>query len=415
MDEQGYRFGVGVLVVASLVITIILILFFGAAPNFFAKRYDITINFDRAPGVETDTPVRKNGVQIGRVTGVKLLDSKDNDTKNQGVDLTMELDSQYKIRASEVARIGTGSLITGDNVVEFVQSSEEERLKRFDGSGGSPKDGTLDANEQGIANSVLAQGDYIGDGAGKVAPDPLEALLKMQESLAPTLASIEPTFRAVQQASNQVNGLAADIRQVIGGGDGTDEGSGPIEKLAKKAEETMGNLDKTLIAVEGLFNDPKLRLAIGDAAEKLPKLIKEAEGVMSQAKSTIASFEGVGKAAEETMKNVSDFTKPLGAKGDKIVGDALRTMNNLDALLAEIRKVTAKVNSSQGTVQKLLEDDQLYYSFVRTLENVELLTHRMQPIIEDARIFSDKLARDPSQAIGLRGVINGRGAGLGVK
>lgn len=414
MDEQGYRFGVGVLVVASLVIVIILILFFGAAPNFFAKRYEITINFQRAPGVETDTPVRKNGVQIGRVTGVKLLDSSE-DKPNPGVDLTMELDSQYKIRAGEVARIGTGSLITGDAVVEFVQSSEEERLVRFDGSGGSPKDGSLDANEQAIARSVLAQGDYVANGAGKVAPDPLEALLKMQESLAPTLASIEPTFRAVQQASNQVNGLAEDIRQVIGGGDGTGEGGGPIQRIAIKAEETMGNLDKTLITIDGLFNDPKLKLAIGEASEKLPALIREAEAVMTQTKNTIASFEGVGRAAEDTMKNVSDFTKPFGAQGDKIVGDALRTLNNLDTLLADIRQVTAKVNNSQGTVQKLLDDEQLYYSFVRTLENVELLTQRMQPIVEDARIFSDKLARDPSQLIGVRGVINGRGAGLGVK
>ncbi len=410
MDEQGYRFGVGVLVVASLVITIILILFFGAAPNFFARRYEITINFDRAPGVETDTPVRKNGVQIGRVTSVKLLDSNDNDTKNPGVNLTMELDSQYKIRASEVARIGTGSLITGDNVVEFVQATDEERLRRFDGSGGSPKDGTLDPNEQTIANSVLAQGDYLGDGAGKVAPDPFEALLKMQETFAPTLTSMEPTFRAVQQASNQVNGLAADIRQVIGGGDG-DMGDGPFQKLAKKAEESMGILDKTLISIEGLFNDPRLR----DVAERLPQLMQEAEGVMIQTRKTIASFEGVGREAEATMKNVSEFTRPLGQNGDRIVSDALRTLNNLDAALADIRKLTGTVNNSQGTVQKLLSDDQLYNSIVRTLENVELLTHRMQPIVEDARIFSDKLARDPSQLIGVRNVINGRGAGLGVK
>ncbi len=410
MDEQGYRFGVGVLVVASLVITIILILFFGAAPNFFARRYEITINFDRAPGVETDTPVRKNGVQIGRVTSVKLLDSKDNDTKNPGVNLTMELDSQYKIRASEVARIGTGSLITGDNVVEFVQANEEERLRRFDGSGGSPKDGTLDSNEQAIANSVLAQGDYLGEGAGKVAPDPFEALLKMQESLAPTLTSIEPTFRAVQQAGNEVRGLAADIRQVIGGGDGDNE-DGPFQKLAKKAEESMGILDNTLISIEGLFNDPRLR----EIAEKLPHLMEEAEGVMTQTRKTIASFEGVGREAEETMKNVSDFTRPLGQNGDRIVSDALRTLSNLDAALADIRKLTGTVNNSQGTVQKLLADDQLYNSFVRTLENVELLTHRMQPIVEDARIFSDKLARDPSQLIGVRSVITGRGAGIGVK
>ena len=404
MDEQGYRFGVGVLVVASLVITIILILFFGAAPNFLARRYEITINFDRAPGVETDTPVRKNGVKIGRVTKVKLVESQGNDTTNPGVNLTMELDSEYKIRASEVAKITQGSLITGDNVIEFVQSSDEERLRRFDGSAGSPKDGTLDTNEQAIANSVLAQGDYLGEGAGKVDPDPFDALLKMQESFGPTLASI-------QRASDQVNGLASDIRQVVGVGDG----SGPLQKLSKKAEETMKNVDDTLNAFETILSDPKLQAAISATAERLPELIKEAEGVMTQTKKTIASFEGVGKAAEETMKNVSDFTKPLGEKGDKIVTDALRTMNNLDALLADIRQVTSKVNNSQGTIQKLLEDDQLYFSFVRTLENVEMLTHRMQPIVEDARIFSDKLARDPSQLIGVRGVINGRGAGLGVK
>ncbi|MEM8733496.1 MAG: MlaD family protein, partial [Planctomycetota bacterium] len=72
MDEQGYKFGVGVLVIASLVIAIILVLFFGAAPNLFAKRYTVTIEFESAPGVTTDTPVRKSGVQIGRVQSVEL-------------------------------------------------------------------------------------------------------------------------------------------------------------------------------------------------------------------------------------------------------------------------------------------------------------------------------------------------------
>ncbi len=122
---------------------------------------------------------------------------------------------------------------------------------------------------------------------------------------------------------------------------------------------------------------------------------------MSQARSTLASFEGVGRAAEDTMKNVAEFTEPLGENGDKIVEDALRTLNNLDALLADVRQVAAKVNSSQGTIKRLLEDDQLYFSFVRTLENVELLTRRVQPIVEDVRIFSDKVARDPRQ-LGVR-------------
>ena len=97
MDEQAYRFGVGVLVVASTVIAVILILFFGAAPNFFAEKYDVTIRFEAAPGVATDTPVRKNGVQIGRVKSLQLLDE-------EGVNLTLELDKEVRIRAGEIGR-----------------------------------------------------------------------------------------------------------------------------------------------------------------------------------------------------------------------------------------------------------------------------------------------------------------------
>jgi phospholipid/cholesterol/gamma-HCH transport system substrate-binding protein len=404
MDEQGYRFGVGVLVVASLVIVIILILFFGAAPNFFAKRYQVTIKFPAAPGVETDTPVRKNGVQIGRVTDVKLLDVNEQSRDEEGgVILRLELDSKVRVRASEVARIGTGSLITGDAVIEFVPGNQASRLARFDGVGGSPKDGVIDQNEQQIADAYLADGDYSGGpGAGQVAPDPLNALVSMQESVVTTLASME-------QASNQVNLLAGDIRRVIGGGEGDTPG------INRKLEQTIDNFNQTLNAIEGLFNDPALRSAIATTSNRLPQLINEAETVMQQTKSTLASFEGVGVAAEETMKNVAEFTRPLGKQGDKLVSDAVRALGNLDALLAEVRQVTAKVNSSQGTVAKLLEDDELYFSLVRTLENVETLTRRMQPIVEDVRIFSDKVARDPSQVIGLRGALSGRPAGIGVK
>ncbi len=404
MDEQGYRFGVGVLVVASLVIVIILILFFGAAPNFFAKRYQVSIKFPAAPGVETDTPVRKNGVQIGRVTDVQLLDVNEQSRDEEGgVVLRLELDSKVKVRASEVARIGTGSLITGDAVIEFVPSTPAIRLARFDGVGGSPKDGVMDPNEQQIADTYLKDGDYSGGpGAGQVAPDPLNALLTMQQSFDTTLASIE-------QASTQVNLLAADIRKVIGGSDGQ------VQAVTQKIGRTIDNFNETLNAIEGLFGDPALKSAIDTTSSRLPALMTEAESVMQQTKSTLASFEEVGLAAGETMKNVAQFTKPLGEQGDKLISDAVRTLNNLDALLVDVRQVAAKVNNSQGTVSKLLEDDELYFSLVRTLENVETLTRRLQPIVEDVRIFTDKVARDPSQVIGLRGAISGRPAGIGVK
>ena len=99
----------------------------------------------------------------------------------------------------------------------------------------------------------------------------------------------------------------------------------------------------------------------------------------------------------------------------------MRTLQNLDALLVDLRsaagnisQLSARVSQGEGTLAKLIEDDQLYYSLINTLQNVELLTRRLQPIVEDARIATDKIARDPARLIDLRGVISGRPVG-GIK
>lgn len=400
MDEQGYRFGVGVLVVASLVIAVMLILFFGAAPNFFVERYNVTIRFDAAPGVATDTPVRKSGVQIGRVKSLQLLD-------DDGVDLTLELDSQYKIYARELPRIGTGSLITGDAVVEFVPPTQESLLTRFDGASGSPRDAILDENELLLAATPIQDGDFFR--GGRVAPDPLDALLTMQEGFGTTLAAIET-------AGNQVTALALDVRKLIGSGDGA------LQDIARKTDLTIDNFNQTLDAIEGLFNDPSLQASLDTLAQRLPGLVNEAESVMRQTGDTLAAFEDVGRAAEDTVKhvtetvrNVNQLTAPLGRNGEKLVGDVVETLNNLNHLLVDLRGVSARFNQGNGTVAKLLDDPQLYYSFINTLENIETLTRKLEPIVDDARIFTDKVSRQPSSLIDLRGAITGRPAAAGLK
>ncbi|MEZ6133297.1 MAG: MlaD family protein [Pirellulaceae bacterium] len=393
MDEQGYRFGVGVLVVASLVIAVILVMFFGAAPNFFAQRYEVTIRFDQAPGVATDTPVRKNGVQIGRVKDIQLLES-------DGVDLTLELDLQHKIRAGELPQIDVGSLITGDAVVEFIAPTQESLIARFDGAGGSPANGMLDENEGLLASTPIKDGDFLA--GGRVAPDPFDAIMSIQTALGTTMSTIEQAVNDVGLASNEVGLLAKDVRRIVGGGDGE------IQRLREQTEFTIRNFNETLDSIESLFNDPNLRSALQTVATKLPELVEDTQGVVVQAKDTLAAFEGAGREAEKTMKNVSGLTEPFAKKGDQIVTEALSALNNLDALLGDLRLVAARVNNADGTVAKLLDDDELYYTFINTLQNVELLTRRLQPIVEDARVFSDKVARDPSTLIDLKGAITGR-------
>ena len=182
------------------------------------------------------------------------------------------------------------------------------------------------------------------------------------------------------------------------------------------------NFNQTLDAIEALFNDPSLKSSLDTLAGRLPGIVDEAEAVMKQTGQTLAAFEDVGRAAEDTVKNVTEsvrhinqLTEPLGRNGEKLVGDAVKTLDNLNLLLADLRGVTARFNNGQGTVAKLLEDPQLYYTFINTLENVETLTRKLEPIVEDARVFTDKVARQPSSIIDLRGAITGRPSGAGIK
>ena len=159
-----------------------------------------------------------------------------------------------------------------------------------------------------------------------------------------------------------------------------------------------------------------LDTALQSVSESLPQLIVEANSVMAQAKDTLSAFTGAGQAASETMQHVSEFTAPLAGQGERVVGDALKTLNDLDALLLDLRQVAGRVNNSQGTVGKLLDDDRLYYSLINTLQNVELLTQRLEPIVHDVRVFTDKAARGgPSSFIDIRGAVLGVPKAAGLK
>ena len=67
MDERVMQFRVGVMFLATLIITGILLVMFGKLPSLIGRNYPVQVRFDYAAGVTKDTPVRKSGILIGRV------------------------------------------------------------------------------------------------------------------------------------------------------------------------------------------------------------------------------------------------------------------------------------------------------------------------------------------------------------
>ena len=116
MDERVVQFRVGVTVLAALIITGILVLLFGELPSVVRGSYTVYVEFPSAPGVAQDTPIRKSGILIGRVTKVQFAPNSD-------VLVTASIDGGVELFRDEAVRINSGLL--GDAELEFVPGSRQ--------------------------------------------------------------------------------------------------------------------------------------------------------------------------------------------------------------------------------------------------------------------------------------------------
>lgn len=406
MDENRLKFGVGVLVVASVAVTIILTFLFGAIPSLLTRHIHVTATFDATPGVSTNTRVLRDGVRIGRVSDVRLL-------PDGGVQLTMLIEPRYSPTPAYVPRITMGSIITGDASIEFVRRSEEELIRMFDGQAGSPPNQMLDPEELKLITVPARSGDFIG--RGTVAGDPFAVLLDMEYQVQETLATMRLAGDAVAKAGGSVTQLAGNVSDALG------DGGQQVRDLTTQTSAAADELRATLAEVRQLLGDEDVQRALREAITGLPELKRQAEGTLLSVAQAAESFESVGNevqqvvvSAGQTVSNVEEITRPFAEQSDEFAARMINTLDELQTTLAAAGQFANALNDGDGTLHKIIEDDDLYWQVKRVIENVEFATARVRPILDDFRIISDKLARDPRQ-LGVKGALDQRPSGMGLK
>jgi phospholipid/cholesterol/gamma-HCH transport system substrate-binding protein len=201
---------------------------------------------------------------------------------------------------------------------------------------------------------------------------------------------------------------------------------------------TVGTINRIGTQIERA-NIPDL---VAEALNTLPGLLKKAEGTLTQLQSTLKGFEefsdslesiggefqGIGETvrsaltnADQAIGNLAEITEPISQRSDQIAANLGNALANIEGLAADLKIFARRLNNSQGTLARLVDDPSMYGKLNDTLDNirlvsgnVEVITRRLQPVIEDVRVTADKLARDPAQ-MGVRGILSPRPNGLGVK
>lgn len=359
MDDRVIHFRVGlfVVIVVTALMTLFMVYLFGEFPHQGQKT--VYVRFADVTGVTPETPVRKNGILIGRVRRMQPVE--------EGVVLTLGIDPRWKLLESEVCRIGSDNLF-GDSVLEFVHSGEH-----------------------GASNREIQDGEYLN---GLVASDPLDAMrvvVDMKEEFHEALLSI-------RAAGEEVGNVAETMGQIVS------TNQDQFNRILGRTEKALGRFDTTMVAINQVVGDEDIQYSLGEALEGIPTLVGNANRV-------VESVQRVLDEAESNLMNIRGITKPLGEQGDQIVGNIASSAARLDELLLTLNSFGNRLNSNEGTIGQLIYNPELYQRLNRAAQNIEELTNDLEPIINDARVAVDKVARNP-RILGVQGALQRRTSGV---
>ena len=378
----------------GIIVTSTLVFIFGAMPTLGSAYDEMRIKFPATPGVHKNTIVQKNGVQIGRVLEIDLQDN--------GVVLTLAINKGVTLRYQDICRIKMGSLLTGEAILEFSSAAPSERLSYFDVN----NDGLLDEQETTQSQAVVPAGGDLS--LGTVVVDPLSALLAMQQNMTETFASIQRAGGGIDQAANEFTALMKSLNSSFS------DNESDLKKAVRKTEEAMTRFATAMTAIDTIVGDPQVTAKLKQAVQQFPVILQQASNTMDSVQVTMQQFETVGEQAQVNLEHLQRFTQPLGERGEQLVESITSSVEDFDSLVTKMDQMVTTVNSSRGSLHKLIHDDELYDQIRRTSMNVEDATKRLRPIMNDLRIFADKIATHPRQ-LGVSGALNRRPSGTGVK
>ena len=377
MEERIIQFRVGVVVVASVCIGIILVLYFGEG---WKPKYTLFLQTRMAPGVSKNTPVKKNGILIGRVWNVE--------TKEDGVLLTLKIDEGEQIYSGDICEFQSSPLV-GDTTLGFVQGEE--------------------------------LGEPLSDGDAVMRVKPGTRPQDLMEMFVDLRGSIEQAFTQIGDAGEQIARTSEDIGAIsrkLNAALGDDESEfrkffSDLRSVAGQAESALSNFNSVMSNVNNLVGDEETQAKIKMTVQAFPDLVDNAQSTLTQTRETLQRFSSVGERADRNLANLESFTKALGENGDDFAKEIRQTLTKVNQLSGELEQFTQSLNDSQGTIGLLINDPELYYRFVGAAENVEEITLRLEPMMNDLRGFADKINRDPGVIV--RGALDRRPNGAGVR
>lgn len=353
------QFRVGVMFLATFIIVGILLVMFGKLPDYVGYN-SVQIQFDNAGGIAKGTPIRKSGILIGRVKDVQLTQD---DSK---VLVTADIQKDKTIYQNEVCTISRDLL--GDTALVFA----------------TPKESAFPRHP--IDPDVIIKGEINNDPTGLIRA--LDAPIKR----------VENTGDALTAASGQLEKAAKRVEDILD------------KKTEQNVKSVLDDAAASLSAIRKILGDQDNQQKLTEAMQKLPKTLDNMNNTFEATNDTLRKFTtpaADGKTPVERMVSTIDmaertmrkFSEPAREGEMAPVDQIAKSMENINEITSVVRSVLERMEDGEGTLGAMMKDRQLYDRLNRTAKNLEDITYKLKPIIDDARVFSDKIARHPGSIV----------------
>ena len=382
METQRQEFRIGIMVLTCLVSLVLMTVFFSKRQtiSFGGDSNSIQVRFQRSPGIKRNSPVYKNGIQIGRVTRVELVEE---DTQ---VAVTISLDRQKKIYTDEECRIRQ-TVIMGDASLEFS--------KRFNYTG---------KREEITPGSV----PYL---VGVGSTDLMSGFGNIEGDLSKVIQN-------VADAAEQIGGFVERINNAIGTPEEFSMQQAKFSAIVDETRQTMTSMRQATDGISNFVNDPIVQSNVRKVISDLPDVIERSRILVAESTFFVQETRGLIEKGSISLdhlgiglEKVARTLEVITTLADQVEGDVpaivtavKRSALRLESLFSELTMIVENFRNADGTVKRLIRDPEAYEKILATLDNVEKITDDVawilavdaKPITHNVKILTDKAARDPA-------------------
>jgi len=344
MNQRAQNIAVGITVIVALLILAGMILVFTGVPQLFARGYEIQMEFRNTGGVQPGDVVHLSGMDIGKITYVRLKEPRD---PSKGVILTARINRDIRLPGNTIAHMHSSVISLGGGGAYIALAPDGE--PRIDPATGK--------KIEWLPTDRIVTIEGKDEPAGGLLPTEVTDAMK---SLSQLGEEMRPAIRGLTKLIDRINAFVGEEPTPPPAGEAapsTAPSGQPGERPTPPARQqdmrpTLAKLAKIIDGLDAIVGDPRNQENFARAVENL-----------SQASTmSLQTLESLQAFSEEARK--------LTGRGDDLMQKLIQDAEKLSNILTSVEKATRSIDQGQGNLGKLIYDTELYNNMIEASKSL---------------------------------------------